>query len=74
MSKTFKMIDWFSGAGGMTLGFAQAGFEPILAVEKGGRAAARRISSAAGKDAGGQVRRESSSSALSPDTLGCQNE
>jgi DNA (cytosine-5)-methyltransferase 1 len=34
MSKIFKMIDLFSGAGGMTLGFLQAGFQPILAVEK----------------------------------------
>lgn len=30
----FKFIDLFSGAGGMTLGFRQAGLEPIFAVEK----------------------------------------
>jgi DNA (cytosine-5)-methyltransferase 1 len=34
MSKPFKMIDLFSGAGGMTLGFSRAGFVPVLAVEK----------------------------------------
>ena len=34
MAKPYKMIDLFSGAGGMTLGFTQAGFVPILAVEK----------------------------------------
>ena len=30
----YKVIDLFSGAGGMTLGFVDAGFQPILAVEK----------------------------------------
>lgn len=30
----YSMIDLFSGAGGMTLGFTKAGFKPILAVEK----------------------------------------
>ncbi len=30
----FKMVDLFSGAGGLTLGMSWAGFEPVLAVEK----------------------------------------
>lgn len=34
LPKRLKIIDLFSGAGGMTLGFKSAGFEPILAVEK----------------------------------------
>jgi DNA (cytosine-5)-methyltransferase 1 len=33
-TRPYKLIDLFSGAGGMTLGFVQAGFVPILAVEK----------------------------------------
>ncbi len=31
--KLFKFIDLFSGAGGMTLGFSHAGFEPVASVE-----------------------------------------
>lgn len=34
MAKPFKVIDLFSGAGGLTLGFVRAGFTPVLAVEK----------------------------------------
>lgn len=34
MAKPYKLIDLFSGAGGMTLGFQRAGFVPVLAVEK----------------------------------------
>lgn len=33
-TKPFKVVDLFAGAGGMTLGFKQAGFKPVLAVEK----------------------------------------
>ncbi|MCY2926102.1 MAG: DNA cytosine methyltransferase [Planctomycetota bacterium] len=34
MRESYTLIDLFSGAGGMTLGFKQAGFAPVLAVEK----------------------------------------
>lgn len=34
MSERYKLVDLFSGAGGMTLGFEQAGFAPFLAVER----------------------------------------
>lgn len=34
MPTPYKMIDLFSGAGGMTHGFKRAGFVPVLAVEK----------------------------------------
>lgn len=34
MPGPYKLVDLFAGAGGMTLGFSQAGFQPILAVEK----------------------------------------
>jgi len=34
MSRPFSLVDLFSGAGGMTLGFTRAGFRPIVAVEK----------------------------------------
>lgn len=34
MSRPFTLVDLFSGAGGMTLGFTRAGFRPVLAVEK----------------------------------------
>lgn len=33
MATSMSMMDLFAGAGGMTLGFTQAGFEPIFAVE-----------------------------------------
>lgn len=33
MSESYKVVDLFAGAGGMTLGFARAGFEPVMAVE-----------------------------------------
>lgn len=32
----YKVIDLFAGAGGMTLGFVKAGFEPVLAIESEG--------------------------------------
>lgn len=34
MSMPYRVIDLFSGAGGMTLGFQKAGFKPVLAVER----------------------------------------
>jgi|SRR6202453_2342078 len=33
-TRPYKVVDLFSGAGGMTLGFVRAGFVPVLAVEK----------------------------------------
>ena len=33
MAKTLKMIDLFAGCGGMTAGFTQHGFKPVLSVE-----------------------------------------
>lgn len=34
MPETYRLIDLFAGAGGMTQGFVDAGFEPVFAVEK----------------------------------------
>ena len=34
MARKYKVIDLFSGAGGFALGFQEAGFLPVLAVEK----------------------------------------
>lgn len=34
MPKKPTVIDLFAGAGGMTRGFVDAGFKPVLAVEK----------------------------------------
>src|SRR4051812_5010756 len=31
---SFTVVDLFSGAGGMTLGFVKAGFRPVVAVER----------------------------------------
>lgn len=33
-NSTYRMIDLFCGAGGLTTGFVQEGFEPVLAVER----------------------------------------
>ena len=33
MEKKIKIVDLFSGAGGLSYGFEKAGFEPVLAVD-----------------------------------------
>ena len=34
--RVFTVVDLFSGAGGFTVGFVQAGFDPVLAVDNDG--------------------------------------